>query len=211
LATVRYAGIPTVVFSTGAVYPLSPVGSAGAAEETPPAPVGEYAQSALGRERIFEFFSRERGTPVTILRLNYAVELRYGVLLDIARKVWDGSPIDLRMGHVNCIWQRDANALALRCLSTAASPPFVLNVTGAETLAVRTIAMRFGELLGRGQSLRGEEEPTALLSNARRARELCGPPSVEIDTVMEWVADWVRNGGPTLEKPTHFETRDGRF
>jgi NAD-dependent epimerase/dehydratase family protein len=211
LAAERYAGRPTVVFSTGNVYPLVAVAGGGATEETPPAPVGDYAQSALGRERIFDYFSQRRGTPATIYRLNYAVELRYGVLLDIARKVWSGAPIDLRMGYVNCLWQGDANALALRCLSAVRSPPFVLNVTGAETTAVRTLARRFGELFGRAPILSGEEEPTALLSNAARARGLFGPPEVDLGTVIEWVADWVRMGGSTLDKPTHFETRDGRF
>jgi len=130
LAAERYGGVPTVVFSTGNVYPLVPVAGGGATEETPPAPVGEYAQSALGRERIFEFFSRDHGTPAVIFRLNYAVELRYGVLLDVAEMVSSGTPIDLRMGYVNCIWQGDANAMALSCLSAVSSPPFVVNATG---------------------------------------------------------------------------------
>jgi nucleoside-diphosphate-sugar epimerase len=211
LAADRYAGVPTVVFSTGNVYPLVPVASGGATEETPPAPIGEYAQSALGRERIFDYFSRERGTPATIYRLNYAVELRYGVLLDLARKVRSGAPIDLRMGYVNCLWQGDANAVALRCLSAAESPPLVVNVTGAETTSVRTLAQRFSELLGREPVFSGQEEPTALLSNAARAQRLFGQPTVDLATAVEWVAHWVRIGGPTLGKPTHFETRDGRF
>ena len=211
LAAERYAGVPTVVFSTGNVYPLVPVESGGATEDTPPSAVGEYAQSALGRERIFEFFARNRGTPVVIVRLNYAVELRYGVLADVARKVWGGMPVDLRMGHLNCIWQGDANAAALRCLAAVRSPPFVLNVTGAETVSVRALAERFGELFGRAPIVSGNEEPTALLSNAALAAHRFGPPSVPLATAIEWVAHWIEIGGSSFGKPTHFETRDGRF
>jgi nucleoside-diphosphate-sugar epimerase len=211
LAAERYAGIPTVVFSTGNVYPLMPVASGGADESTPPAPIGEYAESALGRERIFEFFSLSGGTPAVIFRLNYAVELRYGVLVDVARKVWTGEPVDLRMGHVNCIWQGDANAIALRCVSLARRPPFVVNVTGTETLTVRALAERFAAIFGRRPILRGEEQPTALLSNAALARDLFGPPATDLETVIEWIAAWIRSGGATLGKPTHFEALDGQF
>lgn len=211
LVAERYPGIPTVVFSTGNVYPFVPIASGGATEETVPAPVGEYAQSALGRERVFEHFSRRSGTPTAIYRLNYAVELRYGILLDVAQKIWSGRPVDLRMGYANVIWQGDANAIALRCLSIAASPPAVLNVTGPETLAIRDVATRLGELLVRKPVLEGTPEPTALLSNASKALRLFGPPRVAASTAMEWVAHWVKAGGPTLQKPTHFETRDGKF
>jgi nucleoside-diphosphate-sugar epimerase len=211
LAAERYAGLPTVVFSTGNVYPLVPVASRGATESTPPEPIGEYAQSALGRERIFEFFARSRGTPSVIFRLNYAVELRYGVLVDIARKVWSGEPIDLAMGYVNCIWQGDANALALGCLSLVRRPPLVINVTGPETSSVRALAERFAAIFGRSAVFSGEEESTALLSDASLAYRLFGRPATELDTVIDWVADWVRAGGTTLAKPTRFEARDGRF
>jgi nucleoside-diphosphate-sugar epimerase len=211
LVAERYRGVPTVVFSTGNVYPLVPVASGGATEETPPAPIGEYAQSCLARERVFEFHSRRHGTPVVIYRLNYAVELRYGVLLDLAQKVHAGAPVDLRMGHFNAIWQGDANAIALRCLTAATSPPSVLNVTGPETLSVREAAVRLGRLLGRAPVFEGREEPTALLSNASKALARFGPLTVPIESVIEWVAHWVKIGGPTLGKPTHFETRDGRF
>jgi len=211
LAAERYAGVATVVFSTGNVYPLVPVASGGATESTPPAPIGEYAQSALGRERIFELFARERGTPAVIYRLNYAVELRYGVLVDIARKVWSGEPIELGMGYVNCIWQGDANALALRCLSLVRRPPLVVNVTGPETSSVRALAERFGEIFGQTPILVGEEEPTALLSDSSLACELFGRPATDLGDVIEWVAEWIRRGGPTLAKPTRFEARDGRF
>ena len=211
LAAERYVGVPTVVFSTGNVYPLVAVESAGATEDTPPAPLGEYAQSALGRERIFEFFAESRGTPVAIIRLNYAVELRYGVLADVGRKVWNGAPVDLRMGFVNCIWQGDANAVALRSLAAVRSPPFVLNVTGAETVSVRALATRFGEIFGRAAIVSGAEEPTALLSNAARCFARFGYPTVSLAQMVEWVAEWVRRGGATLGKPTHFQEREGKF
>ena len=211
LAAERYVSVPTVVFSTGNVYPLVPVESGGATEATPVEPIGEYAQSALGRERLFEFFSRERGTPAVMFRLNYAVELRYGVLVDLATKVFREKPIDLRMGYVNCIWQTDANAAALCSIPLASSPPLVLNVTGLETIAVRALAERFGRTLGKSPVLEGEEEDTALLSNAALAAERLGPPPTSLDTAIEWVADWVRRDGRPLAKPTHFETRDGQF
>lgn len=211
LVAERYPKVPTVVFSTGNVYPLLPVQTGGATEETPPAPVGEYAQSALARERIFEFFSRRDGTPTAFYRLNYAVELRYGVLLDLAQKVWAGAPVNLKMGYANVIWQRDANEIALRCFGLANSPPEVLNVTGPEVLAIDDVATRLGELLGKKPVLEGRPEATALLNNAAKAARLFGPPGVSPATVLEWVAHWVRIGGPTLSKPTHFETRDGKF
>jgi nucleoside-diphosphate-sugar epimerase len=211
LVAERYSGRPTVVFSTGNVYPFVPAGSRGADERTPPAPVGEYAQSALGRERIFEYFSRKRGTPTVIYRLNYAVELRYGILLDVAEKVWSGAPVNIGMGYVNVIWQGDANAIALRCLAAAQSPPAVFNVTGPEALSVRSLAIRFAEIFGKVPLFEGREEPTALLSDASEALRRFGPLAVPLETMIGWVAAWVRKGGPTLRKPTHFETRDGKF
>jgi nucleoside-diphosphate-sugar epimerase len=207
----RYRGIPTMAFSTGNVYPLVPVASGGATEETPPGPVGEYAQSALGRERMFEFFSRRDGTPTSIYRLNYAVELRYGILLEIALKVWNGTPLDVRMGYVNVIWQGDANAIALRMLPLGQSPPKVFNVTGREVLRARDLAARFGELLGKKPVIDGQETETALLNNAARAHETFGAPKVSVDQAVEWVAGWVKAGGRTLNKPSHFQTRDGKF
>ncbi|HYF00693.1 MAG TPA: NAD(P)-dependent oxidoreductase [Planctomycetota bacterium] len=207
----RYKGVPTVVFSTGNVYPLTPVSSRGATEETPPGPVGEYAQSALGRERVFQYFSEKYGTPVCVYRLNYAVECRYGVLIDLAQKILAGEPIDLRMGHVNVIWQGDANAAALRCIPLAAAPRALLNVTGPQVLAVRDLASRLGELLGRPPVLQGQEEPTALLSDASKMVKLFGPPTVGVDQAVAWVAAWLRAGGRLLGKATHFETRDGKF
>ncbi len=211
LVAERYRNVPTVVFSTGNVYPLVPVAGGGATEETPTAPVGEYAQSALGRERVFEHFSLRHGTPVAIYRLNYAVELRYGVLLDVAQKVRAGIPVDLRMGYANVIWQGDANAIALRCIAAARTPAEILNVTGLDTLPVRTVAGRFGELLGKAPVFEGKEADTALLSNASKAGRLFGPPNTPVDRVIRWIAHWVKIGGRTLAKPTHFETRDGKF
>jgi nucleoside-diphosphate-sugar epimerase len=200
-----------VAFSTGNVYPLWPVGRPeGPGEDTPLDPVGEYAQSCLGRERMFEYFSRRNGTLVTLLRLNYAVELRYGVLLDIATRVWTGHPIDLRMGHANVIWQGDANAYALRTFDLCSTPPAVLNVTGP-VLRIREVAQQLGRLLDRPVHFQGEEAATALLSNPAECHARFGPPAVSIGTVLEWIAHWVQQDGPTLGKPTKYEVRDGRF
>lgn len=207
----RYAASRIVAFSTGNVYPLVPIGQGGATEDMFPEPVGEYAQSALGRERIFEFFSHRNHTRALLLRLNYAIDLRYGVLLDIGEKVFERRPVDLTMGHVNVIWQGDANSIALRSFGLCQSPPAVLNVTGPETVPVRWIARKFGERFGIEPLLQGTEAGTALLSNAGRCHKMFGYPSVTVEQLIEWVADWVGMGGATLAKPTHFETRDGRF
>jgi nucleoside-diphosphate-sugar epimerase len=207
----RYRDSRIVAFSSGNVYPLAPVAGGGCTEETPPAPVGEYAQSVLGRERILEHFAREHRIPSVLFRLNYAVEMRYGVLLDVAQKVWLGEPVDLAMGHANVIWQGDANAYALRALELAEVPPRALNVTGPETVSIRWLAGRFGELLDRNPVYVGTEGDRALLSNAARAFKRLGYPSVPLGRVIEWVAAWVIDGGPTLDKPTHSEVRDGKF
>jgi nucleoside-diphosphate-sugar epimerase len=207
----RYRRSRIVAFSSGNVYPLVAVVDGGARETTPPAPVGEYAQSVLGRERMFEHFSARHGTPVCLLRLNYAIDLRYGVLLDIATKVFEGRPIDVSMGALNVIWQGDANSVCLRSFAQCQSPPFVLNLTGPETLSVRVLAGRFGKLFDRPPLLEGQEAPTALLSNAGRCHELFGAPSVTAEQMIEWTAEWIKAGGVTLNKPTHFEIRDGRF
>lgn len=207
----RYPRSRMVAFSSGNVYPFVPPASGGATEETPPAPLGEYAQSVLARERMFEFFSARYRTPVCLLRLNYAVELRYGVLRDIGLKVFQGRPVDVRMGHVNAIWQGDANSVCLRSFGLCASPPAALNVTGPETLAVRDIAARFGQLLGRQPVFEGQEAETALLNNAAHCHRLFGFPSVSAQTAIEWTAAWIAAGGAGWDKPTHFETRDGRF
>jgi nucleoside-diphosphate-sugar epimerase len=207
----RYAASRIVAFSTGNIYPLVPVAQGGASENTPTGPIGEYAQSALGRERIFEYFSQRNQTPVMFLRLNYAIDLRYGVLLDIGQKVFERRPVDVSMGHVNVIWQGDANSIALRSFTLCQSPPVVLNVTGPETVAVRWIARRFGERFGVEPVIEGTESDTALLSNAARCHKLFGYPSVTIEQMIEWVAEWIGMGGATHSKPTLFETRDGRF
>lgn len=211
LAAERFGQARVVVFSTGNVYPLTPVAQGGAVESDAPQPVGEYAMSCLGRERIFEHFSRSQGVRCAIMRLNYAVEMRYGVVLDVAQKVYAGQAVDLNMGFVNVIWQGDANAQAIGLLDHCAAPPFVLNVTGPETLSVRALAERFGVLFGRTPVFVGAEAPTALLSNAAKAQDLFGPPRVSVDQVVEWTAQWVMQSGATLNKPTHFEVRDGNF
>jgi nucleoside-diphosphate-sugar epimerase len=207
----RYRTARIVVYSTGNVYPLVRVGGGGARESDAVGPVGEYAQSALARERLVTFFGTEQGTRLALLRLNYAVELRYGVLRDLADRVVERRPIDVTMGWVNVIWQRDANSVAFRALTACAVPPLVLNVTGPEKLRVRDVATRLGALLGATPAFTGEEAETALLSDAARCRAMFGAPVVSATTALEWVADWVRRGGRSLDKPTHFAERGGRF
>jgi hypothetical protein len=212
LVAERYRNSKIVAFSTGNVYPLCPLADGGAAETTPVDPVGEYAQSALGRERMFEYGSMRWGTPVVILRLNYAVELRYGVLVDIGRSVFERRPIDLCMPHVNVIWQRDANSWCLRSFAHCQSPPLVLNITGLETLSVRELALEFGQHFGVEPSfISSTEGSNALLSNVNKARGLFGIPTVQPKEMIEWIANWIRDGGAMLNKPTHFQTRDGKF
>ena len=200
-----------VVFSTGNVYPLTSVSQGGATESSPVAPIGEYAQSCLSRERICTYFSSQFGTPMAILRLNYAIDLRYGILLDVAEKVYAEEPVSLQMGNVNVIWQGDANAIALRAFSHCQSPPLVLNVTGPETVSIRSLASCFGVIFNKSPHFESEEASTALLSNASRCHQLFGYPRVSLGQMIEWVAEWVRIGGETLHKPTHFEVRDGKF
>jgi nucleoside-diphosphate-sugar epimerase len=207
----KFRGARIVAFSTGNVYPMVPVTSGGATEEEEPRPVGEYAQSCLGRERVFEHFSRTDGTPVAIIRLNYAVEMRYGVVIDLAACVLGGETIDLEMGNFNCVWQGDANAVSIRAFDHAASPPFVLNVTGPETLGVRSVCQQLGLLMGREVKFAGAESPTAFLNNAALSNRLFGYPRVPVQQVIAWAAEWVKRGGASLGKPTHFETRDGKF
>ena len=200
-----------VAFSTGNVYPLTAADGSGATEATPPAPVGEYAQSCLGRERMFEYHSQRHATPGRLLRLNYAIDLRYGVLLDIGSKVLRGQPVDVTMGHVNVIWQGDANAQALRCLRHCTTPTAPLNCAGPEVLSVRWLAEAFGRRLDRPVTITGREAPTALLSDAAPAWSLFGAPSVAPAQMIDWVADWLQSGRPTYDKPTKFEVRDGSF
>lgn len=206
-----FPGARIVVFSSGNVYPFSPAPGSGPSERDLTGPVGEYAQSVLARERLFEYFSELHRTPTAILRLNYAVEPRYGVLRDIADKIRNRSPIDLAMGYVNVIWQRDANSIALRLLEHCGVPPLTLNVTGAETLSVRRIAERFGGALGVEPVFRGSEEPTALLSDARQCAALFGPPPTALEQMLDHVLQWMLAGGVGLGKPTHFEERGGSF
>lgn len=207
----RYATARVVAFSTGNVYPLVRVDGPGSREADAPAPRGEYAASCLGRERLFEHASVHNGTRVAIVRLNYAVDLRYGVLVDIATRVRDGEPIDLSMGFVNTIWQGDANAIALECLERAASPPYVVNITGPDRLSVRAVAHKFGARFGREPAFVNEEAADALLSDTLRMAVHFAPPAVSADTLIGWVTDWVASGRPLLGKPTKFERRDGSF
>jgi nucleoside-diphosphate-sugar epimerase len=211
LVAERYPTSRIVAFSSGNVYPLTPIAEGGSAESSPVGPVGEYAMTALGRERVFEYFSRKNGTPVVLLRLNYAVELRYGVLFDIGTKVYERRPVDLHMGNANVIWQGDANSICLRSLAHCVSPPLTLNLTGPELISVRRVAQRFGEHFAVEPAFEGVEAPTALLNNASLAMRLFGYPTVSVDQIIEWIAAWIAAGGRSLNKPTHFEARDGKF
>jgi nucleoside-diphosphate-sugar epimerase len=200
-----------VAFSTGCVYAFSQVDGMGSDEGDPLDPPGEYAQSCIGRERMFEYFSGVHDTPGKIYRLNYAIDLRYGVLHDIAVKVRDGLPIDVTMGHVNVIWQGDANAIALRCLKQATTPTSPINVTGPEVISVRWLAEKLGEKLGRAPVITGEEAHEAWLSNTCVSNGILGYPIVPLDRMMDWTANWVSNNLPSHNKPTHFEARDGAY
>jgi nucleoside-diphosphate-sugar epimerase len=207
----RYAGARIVAFSTGNVYPLTAVSSGGPRESDAVGPVGEYAMSCVGRERMFEYFSDRDGTRVAIYRLNYAIDTRYGVLLDLAQRVIAGEAIPLEMGYVNVIWQGDANRIAIECLPRASAPPFFLNVTGRETLSVRDLAERFGRRFRKTPVFAGTEGTDALLSNAELMHTTFTPPSTSVDDMVEHVAHAIEQSSPTLGKPTHFEARDGRF
>jgi len=211
LVATRFTTARMVVFSTGNVYPLTPVTAMGSSETDPLAPIGEYASSCMGRERIFAHYAERHNQPLAIMRLNYSIDLRYGVLVDIALAVLNRQPVDLQMGHVNVIWQGDANARAIACLAHAATPPFIVNVTGTEVLRVRDIAARFGKLLSRAPVLVGEEAPDALLSDTTLMTLTFGPPATRTDWMIASVAEWIIHGGSTLGKPTSFQTRDGRF
>jgi len=207
----RFRGSRIVALSTGNVYPLVPVASGGSSEGDHPDPVGEYALTCLGRERILTYLSSIHTTLITIIRLNYANALRYGVLVDIALKVREDEPVDLTMGSANVIWQGDANGAILRAFDLAASPPSILNVAGPETVSVRWAATRLADMLDREPQFRGHEADTALLSNASRLHARFGYPSVPLEQMLAWTAAWVGEGRPLLGKPTGFQTRDGRF
>lgn len=207
----RYRDSSIAVLSTGNVYPFVPAASGGAAEEVTPAPIGEYAQSCLGRERVFEFGAQERGTSVSIIRLNYAVDLRYGVLADIGSAVFAGEPVSLATANVNVIWQGYANEVVLRSLLHASDDVFTINLTGPELLSVESIARRFGVLLNRDVTFVDEPQPTALLSDARRCMALFGYPTVPAETLIEMQAAWMRAELPMTAKPTKWAVRDGKF
>jgi len=200
-----------VTFSTGCVYNLTPASSEGSVETDPLEPIGEYSNACVARERIFDYFAEKNRTPMVHVRLNYAVETRYGVLVDLAQKIAAGRPVDLTMGYFNVIWQGDVNAAVLRLLAHAACPPMAINLTGAKKLSVRDVALRLGELMGKPVQFTGTEAETALLSDASKAHALLGPPATPVERVIAWVADWVGRDQPTLGKPTHFESRDGRY
>ncbi len=211
LVTQHFADSRFVVFSTGNVYPLTPIGQCGCRETDAVGPVGEYAMSSLGRERVFEYAARHSRAEVLIYRLNYAVDLRYGVLCDIAQSILTASPISVRTPCFNCVWQGYANEVAIRALRMASRSVEYLNVTGPETISVRSTALRLGALLGREPVFDGEESSVALLNNAGKCMRQFGYPSVGVDQMIEWQAEWLMNGGRLLGKPTHFEERKGNF
>ena len=207
----RFPHAHMVYVSSGNVYRYTPVVSGGATETDAVEPIGEYAQSRLGGERMVEFHAKQNGTPVAIIRLFYATELRYGIILDIAQKIWERRPIDLAMGHVNQIWQGDANAYLARSFPLCESPARVVNLTGPETLSVRDLALQFGERMGIEPTFEGQESDTALLGNAQEIVRRLGPPKVTPAQIVAWVAWWVMHGGGTLGKPTKYESRTGKF
>ncbi len=193
------------------MYPIVSVSSGGSKEEDPLEPHGEYSNSCVGRERVFQYFAKEYGTPLVILRLNYAIDLRYGVLTDIALKVWRGEAISLSTGYVNVIWEGDACGIAIQCLEKASNPPFIVNVTGPGAVSIRQAAEQLGRLLNKKPNFDGSEGDAALLSNASRMVDVFGPPKVPVEQMVEWVAGWIQNDGPLFDKPTHYDVRDGRF
>jgi hypothetical protein len=198
-------------FSTGNVYGLTPLSLGGSVETDVLHPVGEYAITAMGRERIFEYFCQTQNIPTSLLRLNYATEMRYGVLVDVARKVFAGEAVDVSMGSLNAIWQGDANAMSLLALEHASTPAWVINIAGPEQISVRRAAETFGEIMGKSVFIEGDEAPDALLSNGQKGHALFGYPTVPLQRMLVWIADWVMRGGASLNKPTHFENRKGDF
>lgn len=207
----HFANSRIVVFSTGNVYPFSEVGSGGCDETVQPNPIGEYGQSSLGRERVFTYFGHKNQTPMSIFRLNYAIDLRYGVLVEVAKAVYNEEPLDVTMGHVNVIWQGSANEYAIRSLLHTATPPSIFNATGPETLSLRWVAEQFGKEMNKTPKFIGQEAPTALLSNASKAHETFGYPTVTIREMITLIAQWLSNEGELLNKPTHFQERKGQY
>ncbi len=207
----RYRDARMVALSSGTIYPLMPIEGGGSVESTPLDPVGEYALACLARERIFEHQSQTLGCKLAILRLNYAIDLRYGVLHDIAQRLWQRTPIDLTMGHINCIWQGDANEFILRSLALCESPPAIWNLTSPQIHPVRNLAQELGNALGIEPSFTRVESPTSLLSNPARLIARLGPPPTSLETMLSWTAHWIKSGGNSHGKPTHFEVRDGRY
>jgi nucleoside-diphosphate-sugar epimerase len=207
----KYKKANIVAFSTGNVYHLTPITAGGASEDRLPKPVGEYAQSCLARERVFQYFSLKNNTPLLIYRLNYANDVSYGVLLEIAKAVKEKRPVDLSMGNVNVIWQGDANEIAIRSLLHCTSPAKILNVTGPETLSVRWLAESFGSMFGQTPMFINQEQPDALLSNAAESFRLFGYPKTPLMQIMELLVQWISKGGKMLNKPTHFQEREGQF
>jgi nucleoside-diphosphate-sugar epimerase len=206
-----FQGCRVAGFSTGCVYPVMHLSSGGATEEMSPDPVGEYAQSCLGRERMWDYFADQGKLDIVHIRLNYAVECRYGVLYDIGSKVWTGEPVDVTTGYANVIWQGDACNQILQALSLASHPAAILNVTGPELFAIRQVAQQFGRLMGKSVTFAGEENGRGYLNNAGKANGLFGNPSVPLAKIVEYTAQWIMAGGQNLGKPTHFETQNGKY
>jgi nucleoside-diphosphate-sugar epimerase len=211
LVSQRYPASKIVALSSGNVYPLSNVNTLGSQEEDPLTPLGEYPNAVVARERIFEFYSRQNNTPIALIRLFYAVELRYGVLVDIATKILRGEPISLMNGYFNCIWQADANEMIIRSLGLAASPPARFNLCQPQVYSVRSVAVDLGEHMQSPPLFADTEAPTALIGDPSRICQALGRPGTRFVQVLKWTADWVRKGGKTLNKPTHFEVRDGVY
>jgi hypothetical protein len=211
LVAAHFKDSSIVAFSTGCVYPLVSIQSGGALESDRPVAIGEYAQSCLGRERMFEYGSIKYGTPISLIRLNYAVEMRYGVLVDIATKVKNEYSIDLSMGYFNVIWQGAMNAMVLRSLSHCCTPAGIINITGSEILSVRQVAIEFGKLFGKTPIFLGNEAPTALLNNAELSYKLFGKPEVSVGQMIQWIANWIGHENRLLNKQTHYEVRDGKY
>ncbi len=211
LVAERFKHSKIVAFSTGCVYPFADIATNGSTEKETPLPVGEYAQSCLGRERLFEYGSLKNGTKVCIARLNYSIETRYGVLVDIATQVYNGDTVDVTMGYATVIWQGDANDMILRAIQYCESPAKPLNISGPEVMSIKQLATDFGKIMGKEVKFTGTEAPAAYLVDSTEAYNLMGKPKVPLAQVIQWVAHWISSNNRTLGKPTHFEVRDGKY